>query len=75
MKGKTMSKPIKQIIEWDDQDTVAVHENPVIALQEFLKTQPPALTEEEAEELDRIIREERHRGMADFENPLTRKPR
>lgn len=70
-----MSKPVERIIEWEDQDAVAIHENPVIALQEFLKTQPPALTPEEAEELDRIIWEERHRGMADFENPLTRKPR
>jgi hypothetical protein len=50
-------------------------ENPVLALQEFLRTEPPALTLEEAEELDRIIWEERNRGMADFENPLTRKPR
>ena len=59
----------------EPEDQEITHENPVIALQTFLRSEPPALTPEEAEELDRIICEERLRGMTDLENPLTRKPR
>ena len=66
---------LKRQIVGESEIEGTIVENPVIALQEFLRTEPPALTPEEAEELDRIIWEERHRGIAEFENPLTRKPR
>ena len=45
---------------------------PLRFLQEYLRTNPPALTPEEGEELDRIIWDERMRNMTNFENLLTR---